>query len=145
MRQVSDQEVAARLKKYGLNRKQCDLFLKFCDGGLAVTRHPNFMRHMAEILRYRKREEILQWLVLNNLTGDNFAAWLSVEHGESLLSAMAFVLMKLRNEKELQPVLAGRDYLDDYKPPTEIPNEKHDVDSMPSNIIRIPFNSRKGG
>jgi tRNA A37 threonylcarbamoyladenosine biosynthesis protein TsaE len=61
--------------------------------------------------KYRRADELLKWLIRNGLTGRRFVEWVKCEHGNSVLKAGAYLLMKIEHEKKTRPVLIGDDYL----------------------------------
>lgn len=61
----------------------------------------------------RRADDVLDWLITHNLTGKNLFEWFHVEHKESFLSLMAFVVNELEKNKkgkEKRPLYDGRDF-----------------------------------
>ena len=79
--------------------------LKVIDG------HPGLPTVMFHWHKFRRCDEILDWLLLNRMTGNTLFAWLRGEFEMGTLSMARFILMKIDKEKEERPILVGRDYL----------------------------------
>lgn len=82
-----------------------ELLLKVIDG------HPDTPRIAYMVYQFRRRDEMLAWLVANRLTGSNLANWVQTNCGGSNFAAAKFVLTKVKRERELQPVIAETDFL----------------------------------
>lgn len=61
--------------------------------------------------QFYRCDDIIEWLISNRFTGKNLWDWIKSEHGGSYFGMAKFVLTKLKREQELQPVIAGRDFI----------------------------------
>lgn len=60
---------------------------------------------------YRRCEQMLNWLIKNQLTGKEFLAWVKFHFNVSMLEVGRFILAQIDHEKGHRPVLLGRDIL----------------------------------
>jgi hypothetical protein len=60
---------------------------------------------------YRRCDQMLVWLIRNRLIGETFLSWMRINHKNSPFLTAAFVLSKVKKEKNVQPVLADKDFL----------------------------------
>lgn len=58
----------------------------------------------------RRCDDILLWLIKNNLTGKNFISWAKTEFPASILGVSEFILRRINQDQEYR-VLYGRDFL----------------------------------
>jgi hypothetical protein len=68
-------------------RKQ--LMLEVMDG------HPKLPEHLVHINRFERCDEILRWLIKNEITGARFVEWVRFEHRGSVLQACNTILAGL--------------------------------------------------
>lgn len=54
-------------------------------------------------------DDVLSWLIKNKLTGQKFLDWYDGDCRGSALVAGSYVFMKIKKQKEMQPLYVGRD------------------------------------
>ena len=82
-----------------------DLLLRVWDG------HGPALPWLMHVYNFRRREEILRWLIQHHLIGTQFVAWIQNVMGGSILKSVAFVISRLEREKNMRDLLIGKDYL----------------------------------
>lgn len=55
-------------------------------------------------------DEVLSWCIYNNITGKVFVDWIKIIHSRGVLNSYQFICSRIDKEKELKPIIAGRDY-----------------------------------
>jgi hypothetical protein len=60
---------------------------------------------------HRRSNEIWRYLIGSGLTGRKLHEWLTFHFGKSMLSPIKEILKRIDNEKNVQPIIAGRDYV----------------------------------
>ena len=81
-----------------------ELFFKVVDDdqrALPILHHAN---------RLTRCDDILTWLVENNLTGRRFVDFFLLNEA-SILKTYQEVLKRINKDKIIQPIFAGRDYI----------------------------------
>lgn len=73
--------------------------------------HPAAPPYLWHLNRFRRCDQILSWLIRNELTGMKFIQWVRNDHGGSILNAGAAVLQKLDRESGPRKIIGGKDYL----------------------------------
>lgn len=81
-----------------------DLMLRIYDGEEQVLRVLYRMQGLTRL------DEVLSWLVEARLTGKNLLAWMRIQHENSLLKTVSFILMRVNNDKAVQPLFIGKDW-----------------------------------
>lgn len=83
-----------------------ELILKCIDGDQRL------LHLMHAFTMFYRCDEMLQWLIVNKLTGLALYDW---SHSESFAGSYfqtaKFVLTKVKREKELQAVIGGKDFI----------------------------------
>jgi hypothetical protein len=87
-----------------MSPKRRDLMFHVMDG---VAETLPFLHHFDS---QRRCEDILLWLIKNNLTGKNFISWAKTEFPGSILGITKFILGRLNQDKDYK-VLYGRDLI----------------------------------
>lgn len=68
------------------------------------------LRTLIEFLAsFYRNEEILRYLLKENLTGRKLWDWMREEQGGSVMRVVQFVMMKLDKDLELKPIVFGKD------------------------------------
>jgi dTDP-glucose pyrophosphorylase len=78
-----------------------------------VDDQPGLAEQLYVFTQFIRCDELLSWLIDNNITGKNFQDWVKSKHHGSTFSAAKFVLTRVKERRptELLPVIAGRDFL----------------------------------
>ena len=71
---------------------------------------PGVVPIVYEISKYKHSLDIQVFLIKNNLTGKNLLSWLKNDFSNSILTMIKFVIQKINNERDLKPVIVGKDY-----------------------------------
>lgn len=78
---------------------------------MVMDGHPSVPALLYHLDRFRRCDDMLRWLIRNQLTGAKFLEWVRHEHGGSILKAGAFVLQRLARDHSMPRIIGGRDYL----------------------------------
>lgn len=81
-----------------------NLMMKIIDGDHRI---PPLMYNFDRLVRC---DELLKWLVNNNLTGVNFLGFL-LENSNSFLQTAAEITRRVDKDKICKPIFAGRDFI----------------------------------
>lgn len=76
-----------------------------------MDEQPSLLPILHYFTKWRRCDEMLVWCLENNLTGKNLLEWTHKHWGNSLLSMVKFILMKLNKERTPMPVFLGTDLL----------------------------------
>ena len=66
---------------------------------------------MHQISHYKYRDGILKWLINNNITGYNLVDWLKINHGNSVMGMVKFIIKHHNKEFEERPIILNKDWL----------------------------------
>ena len=81
-----------------------DLMLRVVDG------HQSVLPLVYHADRLTRCDEVLVWLIKNNITGFRFISFFQ-EKDFSILQTFSDVLRRINKEKQCSPIIAGKDYI----------------------------------
>jgi len=73
--------------------------------------YPPNVAVMHQLSHYRFCDGILRWLIASDITGFNLADWLKINHNNSILGMVQWIVKKHNKEKAFKPILYGRDWI----------------------------------
>ena len=76
-----------------------------------VNDTPSVTPVMHQLSSYTSRDGILQWLIANRIIGPTLLDWLKVEHSNSVLGMVKFVIQHHNKEKEERAIIFNKDYI----------------------------------
>lgn len=82
-----------------------ELILKTINGDI------NLVETMHSLTRYRDCDRILKWLLRNNIKGSNLSDWIKINHSNSILNMVKFVVKCANNEREIKPIIYNKDWI----------------------------------
>ena len=91
--------------EFKMDNEMRDLMHQVMDGDSRIV---PILHRMQPLTRLK---DILQWLVLNGITGENFVQWYYELHGESIVSIASWALKYIRRDLTPQPIIYGKDWL----------------------------------
>jgi hypothetical protein len=94
-----------RRQLLGMNARQKEMVLRVADGNFDT------LPILYNFLNYRRCDEILAWLSVNKITGNNLITLVNREFGNQILSVVKFILMKIDKDRVMKPLFLGKDYL----------------------------------
>jgi hypothetical protein len=87
-----------------MNDLRRELFFKVIDGD------PRLVDIMFQFDRFKHCERMLQWLVVNKITGPKFFDIYLNQFKASWLTMGKWIVMKINKDSELKPLIGGRDF-----------------------------------
>ena len=66
---------------------------------------------MHQLYCYRDCRGFLKWLVLSNIKGTNLLDWLKVNHNNSVLSMVKFIIKSQNKALEEKPIIYGKEWI----------------------------------
>lgn len=89
-----------------MNNKTRDLIHKCLNENLKL------LPLMHQLTSYRDIDRILNWLIMNNLTGKNLEEWIKGNFENSVMSMVKWIIMHQNKEKDYRPIIYGRDWIE---------------------------------
>jgi hypothetical protein len=66
---------------------------------------------MHQLSRYKTCDNILRWLISNRITGHNLADFVKVQHENSIMSMVKFIVKNQTKSKEEKAIVLGKDWV----------------------------------
>lgn len=66
---------------------------------------------MHQLSHYRDCDKILKWLIRNKIVGFNLFDWLKIEHQNSLMSMVKFIVKSHNKDREEKPIILNKDWI----------------------------------
>lgn len=66
---------------------------------------------MHQISHYRYRNNILRWLIHNRIIGNNLLEWLKIDHDNSVMGMVRFIIKSNNKDKEFKTIIMHRDWI----------------------------------
>jgi len=85
--------------------KTRDLMRRVADG------NPNNFMFMYSMVDFRRRDDMLVWLIKNNITGLNLQSWLDTLHKRTILGPLEEILSNLEREDKKGKLQLDRDMI----------------------------------
>lgn len=82
-----------------------DLIHTAMDGELAVL--PIFH----QLSHYRSCDNFLKWLIANRIIGQTLLDWLKIEHSNSVMAMVQFIVKNCNKDRNIRPIILNKDWL----------------------------------
>lgn len=78
---------------------------------LVINDNPVLVPIIHQLTHYRCCDSFLKWLVINKITGRNLVEWLKIQHENSVMSMVQFIIMKQNKERSKIPLILNKDWV----------------------------------
>lgn len=65
---------------------------------------------MHQLSHYRDCKKFLRWLIRNRIIGHNLLEWVKIEHGNSVMGMVQFIVKFHNKDAENKSIILGKDW-----------------------------------
>lgn len=72
---------------------------------------PDLIPIAHQLSHYTSCDCILKWLIRNKITGKTFQDWIKVDHDNSVLAMVKFIIKSYNKSREDAPIILNKDWI----------------------------------